>query len=348
MKNIRVLFYVYPSAFQNPGGGEIQLLMTKKYLEKEGVFVKLFDQWNDKLEDYDIIHTFGSVKDCLGLFYTAKSKGIKIALSSIFWSTLRRALYSQGDIKEKCTLAIHHLAKAILPQIPSSRKKMFELSDIILPNSDSEAIQVSRFFNIAREKFFVVPNGVEERFLRSVPDEFVNKYGIRDFILCVGRIEPRKNQLNVIKAVRNLDVQLVIIGDFVSEYKWYYDLCKRSATSNVKFLGGVSHDSTMLESAYSACKVFCLAGWFETPGLSALEAALSGANIVLTCDGSTKDYFMNMALYVKPNSVNDIEDKIKKALQNPKNEELKKYVRDNYLWDNVARKTKQAYEKILK
>ena len=78
---MRVVFYAYPSAFQNPGGGEIQLLKTKEALQRKGVEVKLFNQWQDSFDDFDILHVFGSVKDCLGLMHSAKNKGLKIALA---------------------------------------------------------------------------------------------------------------------------------------------------------------------------------------------------------------------------------------------------------------------------
>ena len=71
-----------------------------------------------------------------------------------------------------------------------------------------------------------------------------------------------------------------------------YDKCVKEAGSNVKFLGDLDHSSDMLRSAYAACDVFVLPGWFETPGLAALEAALAGAKVVATKGGSTKEYFL--------------------------------------------------------
>ena len=64
---MKVCFYVYPSAFQNPGGGEILLLKTKEYLEKAGVEVRLFDMCHDRFQEGDLLHVFGSVKEALGL-----------------------------------------------------------------------------------------------------------------------------------------------------------------------------------------------------------------------------------------------------------------------------------------
>ena len=53
---MKILFNSNNSGFQAPGGGEILLLKTKEFLIKKGIKVKLFDQWSDKLEDYDIFN----------------------------------------------------------------------------------------------------------------------------------------------------------------------------------------------------------------------------------------------------------------------------------------------------
>ena len=115
---MKIAFFVYPSALQAPGGGEILLLKTKEALEKKGISVKLFNQWEDKLKNFDILHVFGSVKDCLGIMETAKSLGVKVVLSPIFWSTLQRSLHEHGSLLKKSQMALRHLAKVVCPVMP--------------------------------------------------------------------------------------------------------------------------------------------------------------------------------------------------------------------------------------
>ena len=83
---MKVAFLTYPAAFQNIGGGEILLLKLKEYLEKEGVQADLFDIWKSKIENYDFIHVFGSVKDCLGLVRVANERKVKVAITPLLWS----------------------------------------------------------------------------------------------------------------------------------------------------------------------------------------------------------------------------------------------------------------------
>ena len=346
---MRVLFYSYPSAFQNPGGGEIQLLKTKEYLEKAGVEVKLFDQWNDKIDDYDILHVFGSVKDCVGLMRTARNKGLKIALSSIFWSSFKRAMNEGGGSGKRTELFLRHLVKLLMPYLPTGRRETMALSDIIFPNGEAEKKQLVRLFGIEPGKIKPVPNGIDERFLGAKADKFIGKYGFKDFVLAVGRVEPRKNQLNLIRALNKTDKKLVIVGDPVSDYMDYYEECKKTAGENIIFLEGINHEDDLLSSAYAACRVFVAPGWFETPGLAALEAGAAGASIAITKYGCTEEYFREEASYFDPSDVRDVQRAVFEAekISADKKRHLVDRIERNYLWENVARKTIEGYERIL-
>ncbi|MFH1837579.1 MAG: glycosyltransferase [Candidatus Omnitrophota bacterium] len=344
---MRVAFFVYPSAFQNKGGGEILLEKSEEYLIKKGIDVSRFDIWNDKIEDYDILHVFGSVKECLGLMEVAKSRGVKVVLESIFWSDLRRAFHESGSFLGKTLKISRHVLKLLCPCFPSARRRMFRTADMIFPNSDNEARQISGLFGISMEKIFVVPNGVDLKFFSSQPEAFVEKYGLKDFVFYAGRIEPRKNQLNLIKAMKGIDRDLVLVGDKVSGYEWYYDRCRKEAGSRVHFIPRMDHDSDLFRSVYAACEVFVLPGWFETPGLAAMEAAAAGAKIVVTVGGSTKEYFSDKALYIKPNNVKDMRRKIKNALEQEKNEGLKALVLGSFTWEKVAEKIIEGYKRVI-
>ena len=347
MKGMKVAFFVYPSAFQNKGGGEVVLEKVEEYVTKRGAEVKRFDIWNDRVEDFDILHVFGSVKDCLGLMRVARSRGVKVALQSVFWSDFRRAFFESGSALQKADKVIRHAAKLLAPFFPSSRRKMFQTADIIFPNSENEARQIARLFSVPMEKMFVVPNGVDTSFMEARCDLFIEKYHMKDFVLSVGRIEPRKNQLNLIRAMRGIDADLVLVGEPVSGYEWYMERCRKEAGGRVHFIGGLPHESYMLASAYAACKVFVMPGWFETPGLVALEAALAGAKIVATEGGSTREYFRDKVLYIRPNDPGDIHEKIGRALESGRSPELRDLVAGSFTWEKAAEKIMEGYEKVL-
>jgi len=345
---MRIAFYVYPVAFQTPGGGEIALLKTKEYLEKEGVQVTLFNPWKDKLSSFDILHTFGSVKDSLQMMEAAKRVGVKNVLSTICWYSFKSSWLMHLAWRERMGPVSRHLLKIFFPYVPSQRKRMMQISDAVIPNSRSEAKQLRRFFNVPSGKITVIHNGTDQTFADANPDEFYVRYGLSDFVLCVGRIEPRKNQLNVIKALKGIHKPVVFIGDYVSQFKSYYELCKREADKNMHFLGPLPHDSSLLASSYAACNTFLLATWLETPGLAALEAALAGAKVVITDQGATKEYFSDLVTYVKPHKPDEIRKKLVIALDAQKNTSLKEYIKKKFLWSSAAKKMIKVYEGLLR
>ena len=344
---IRAAFFVYPSAFQNMGGGEILLLKTKEYIEKEGVECKLFDIWRDRLEDFDILHVIGAIKCCLGLMQTAKNKGVKTVLDPVFFSTLERAIYEHGSLKRKLEALARHLMKAAFPYYPSERRKMMLLADAVIPNSYVELKQLQRLFAIPENKMHVIPNCVDPDFEYGDEKLFISKYKIKDFVLSVGRIEPRKNQLNLIKALKGYDTPLVIIGNPVSDYMNYYEECKREGGDKVVFIDRMDHADPLLKSAYKACKCFVSQGWFETPGLAALEAALAGANIATTDKGCAEEYFKGLAEYFSPSDTAGIRRAVEKAALRPKSNDLKENVKKNFLWNIAAKKNIEIYSDVL-
>ena len=346
---MKIAFLTYPAAFQNIGGGEILLLKVKEYLEKEGVTVDLFDSWHSRVEDYDFIHVFGSVKDCLGLIRVANARKVKTAITPLLWSDWRRALHTDGSMKLKTDLLLRHLAKVVFPAFPSSRRELLLRSDLIFPNSETEKKQNARFFAVSADKMRVVPNGVDRDFLDADPCLFQEKYSKEPFILGVGRIEPRKNQLNLIKAVKGIPgKKLILIGSLVTGYEAYYADCRKEGEGFTTFLPTIKHEDPLLKSAYAACELFVLQGWFETPGLVAMEAALAGARVIATSGGSTKDYFLNYADYIDPSDPKDIREKIVRNISKEKNDTLKKHILKNFTWEIVAKQYKHFYEEALK
>lgn len=346
-RQIKVALFTYPSAFQNIGGGEILLLKTKEYLQREGVAVKLFDMWHDALEDFDILHVVSSVKFCLGLIQTAKNKGIKVVITPVFFSTFQRAWYEYGGLKRKVGACLRHSAKVLFPYFPSGRRKMLLLADALIPNSQSETDQLARLFAIEKTKMHVIPNCVDRSFEHADATQFTTRYQLRDFILSVGRIEPRKNQLNLIKAVKNLKTPLVIVGDPVYGYQDYYRRCKSEASGNVVFIERIPHQDPLLKAAYAACRCFVSQGWFETPGLAALEAGLAGANIATTYGGCTREYFKGLVEYFNPADPQDIRRAVEGAINKEKNSLLKEHIRENFLWEVAARKNIEVYRRLL-
>jgi len=294
---MKVLFATYPMAFHTPGGGEIQLLAYHKHLPSHGVDVTLFDPWKPRFLEHDLVHFFSCVGGSVHFCNFVKQLGLPLVVSSSLWVTEEtKHLYPIGEI--------HH---------------QFSLADRVVANSEIECDTLARIFDLPRQKFVSVLNGVEQSFYEPVTsDLFRDEFRIQDrFILNVGNIEPRKNQLALIRAMKSFpELKLVLIGH--QRNPEYAQACFAEGADQVVYVGTLAHDSPVLRSAYAACEAFVLPSTLETPGLAALEAHAAGARIAVTKVGSTEEYFAQHVAYLHPSDVDSIAQSIREALAQPR------------------------------
>lgn len=317
---MKIYFNTYCAAFQCAGGGEIQLLKSKEALERRGHEVVLFDKWNHDLRDADVIHHFSVQGGSYNLAAYARSNAIPLVLSPILWLSEYIDQYPMGEIEFATSIA-----------------------NVICPNSCAEVERFLAHFSASAEKYYVTHNGVDDAFFDAVDESvFFSRFEVpRRFVLCVGNIEVRKNQLALVEAASRIGVHVVLIGGIRDSA--YFERLNAAFPAAFSYLGQVDHQSELLRSAYSACSAFALPSLLETPGLAALEAAASGTPLLITQEGCTREYFGSFAQYVDPKSVQDISDKLRLVLNDDQPvDALRQRVRQ-YSWDRVAEELEAAY-----
>jgi glycosyltransferase involved in cell wall biosynthesis len=343
-----VLVHAPAQVHQAPGGGENQLFQTARELERQGWPVRPFCSWTDRLKGARLLHLFGMSREGLELARIAKALRVPLAVSPICWFE-PGALAALAEGPAQASLALlKWAARRACPWKLGWRAELLALADRILPNSEAEARQLVRLFGVEARRIAVVPNGVAERFAQADPARFRDVMEGRAFVLYVGRVEPRKNVLGLIQAVRRLGVELAIIGAPVPGHPRYEAACRKAGAGFVRWIGAMSHDDPRLASAYAAAKVFALPSWFETPGLAALEAALAGCPIVLTPLGCTREYFGDHVEYARPDRPRMIAGALRRAWERnrPGDGALAERVRRQYTWPIVARRTAEVYAQI--
>lgn len=341
-----VLLHAPSHVFQAPGGGENQLVQTGRYLEELGVPVRPFSRWTDRLEQSRLLHLFGMSREGLELARVARSRGIPVALSTICWYD-PRSLAALAPSRFRAGVDVAKWAvRRVAPRFPSWRRELLSLADASLPNSFAEARQLVGLFGADPARIRVVPNGVEPRFADASPEAFQAWAGISEFVLYVGRIEPRKNVLGLARATRALGLPLVAIGDAPPGFDRYRDLCRAEAGESSRWYKALTHDDPRLASAYVAARILALPSWFETPGLAALEGALAGAALVVTPYGSTREYFGKMAHYARPDRPDELTKALSLAWHNGPDAQLAAHVSSRYLWSEVARRTAEVYDQL--
>lgn len=350
---MNVLFDTHRLAFQFFGGGEVQLLQTKAHLERLGVNVRLLNKFEDSIATFDLYHLFGSnsVEHLSTVNYVLKT-GVPFVLSPVYWDQFEQFRLESSRITRRLRYGVWHVQRKSerlfhynVPQINPTQFYL-QRARMVLPNSQLEAQLLHRLFNVDPSRLEVVHNAADLRFSLGEPDQFVNAYGLSDFILFVGRLEAKKNVLSLILAANEVECPLVLIGDTSTEPA-YFARCKRAAGPRVHFIGNVAHDSEMLVSAYHAAQIFALPSWFETPSIAALEAGLAGCSVVITNRGSASEYFGDRALYCDPRHVASIREALQQALETERTCDLSRHIADHFTWERAAARTLEIYQTCL-
>ena len=343
---MRIFLASYQSLMLNRGGPTYKIIHTKKALEKLDVDVRFFDMWDFdmKLGKNDLVHIFNTNLMTYGLARNLKLYNAKYVVNPIFFSNhpaWKLRLYQNLE-KPFRKMFIRNISDYDVTKITCDN------AERVLPNTIAEGELLADGLWVDRKKIQVIHNGVEKRFAEADPSIFIKKYGLKDFILYVGHLGPfRKNGKNIIKALQQINHPSVIIADILNnkEGNWCREEIEKS--SNITLIEWINHNDPLFASAYAACNTFILPTRYETPGRAALEAGLAGANIVITPNGGTKEYFKSMAEYPNPGSVESIKKLIEISLNKKKNDKLQNHIQMNFVWDIIAERTLEVYKEIF-
>lgn len=367
---MKILFQSRTNLFTVPGGDTVQLTKTAEFLRRQGVQVDIATESAPSLVGYDLVHLFNLMRpqEVYVLAQRAKNYGCPVALSTIY------GLYTEYERKARRGLAgavVRHTPRwqierlKVVARMVSNAETAYgnlmvalqgyktlcsrvaALTDVFLPNSQSEMERVHADFPVSLEKpYVVVPNAVDVDVFD--PHRIQIAPEIRRFEGCIvsaARIEGRKCQLELVTAARGLGIDLVLIGQPAPNHLKYFEAVKSAAGPRVHFVGQVGQEQ--LAQYFAVAKVHALISWMETPGLSSLEAGAMGCNLVVTEKGDTRDYFGNQAIYCEPDSVESIRAAILQAVARPRSNALRERIRSEYTWQKAAQKTLEGYERIL-
>ena len=362
---MKIAFITRSTLYTVPGGDTEQIVQTARFLKELGIEVELF-LTTEKIDysQYDLLHVFNITRPADILYHISKTKK-PIVVSTILVD------YTEYDMQHRKGLPglilrlfpaganeyIKTIARWVLKKDSlrsksflwkgqeKSIKEILQKASLLLPNSEAEYEKIEGLYGM-KKKYSVIPNGIDSSLFYSSPESDSYRMEKDDkLILSAARIEGRKNQLNLIKALNDTSYTLLLTGLPTPNQKSYYDECKRIASQNIVFCGRVPIDT--LIGYYTKAKVHVLPSWHETCGLSSLEAAAMGCNIVITEKGFTREYFGDDAFYCDPGSPESIFNAIEKAAQSDCRKELQQKILDRYTWRQAAVSTLEAYQNIL-
>lgn len=354
---MRALLWNRPNAERAPGGDTVQWRHTAEALRALGVEVRetIAPASELDLSGVDLVHLFNLQAEApaLEVAERVQDAGIPLALSTIWWD-LSEGRYARR-LRRKRLLSLRNKVmgrEASLERFrrwdrarPRGRrrdaaaKRLLELSGVLLPNSVREIAALEEFFGLElAAKSAVVPNGV------SVPPaaRALGEAGPREGILCVGSLNPLKNQLALIEAAAGLGPLTLIgpatPGDYLRE-------CQRAAAAHGDCRLLPPRPQAELWALYAGAAVHALPSFRETPGLVSLEAGALGCSLVSTDRGSASEYLGESARYCDPTDPASIRAALVQALEEPRRVAPERLA--PYTWERAGAATYAAYRWLL-
>ena len=231
-----------------------------------------------------------------------------------------------------------------------------QAADKIIAISDQTKRDIETFFHVSPGKVELIYQPVAPAFFEKQDISYIHeKYGLpENFILAVGTLEPRKNQLALLQAVHRAGIEapLVFVGkqnaSYVAEMKRFID--EKGMKARVRFLSGVPEEE--LAGLYQCAAFSVYISVFEGFGLPVIEAMASGCPVLTSTVSVLPETAGEAAVLCHPARIEDIAEKVAAIWDNEslRNELIKKgKIRAGQFHpENYAKNLISLYAKIIK
>jgi glycosyltransferase involved in cell wall biosynthesis len=356
---MKVVFIVRSTFDSVRGGDTQQVLCTARELKNLGVEVDI-KKASDSIQydRYDLMHLFNLIRPADHLTHINRAQ-LPYVLSTVYLDYSQFDTFGRGqpsrflfrltgkhraEYLKNCYRIFKKQDKLVSPSYllghKRAIKKLLKGASMLLPNSRSEYYRLMADFGLDKE-YRIIPNGIDTQIFAKLPETM----RVSNQVLCVGQVYGLKNQHRLIEATRNMDVKLVIIGKPPPNHKGYFEYCRKIAHRNVEFHTFMPQEQ--LVRYYAASKVHALPSWFETTGLSSLEAGAMGCNLVVGKGGDTLDYFAGHASFCDASDQQGIERALEAELNKETSFAFRDYILGHYTWEHAALETRSGYLKAL-
>jgi glycosyltransferase involved in cell wall biosynthesis len=197
------------------------------------------------------------------------------------------------------------------------RRTVQRAARVLTVSEFSRASILKVYGDLDEDKVVVVPNAAAPEF-RPIPREAAlsalsDRFPIGGpFVLSVGDLQPRKNQVGLIRAFARLvraNPQLNQTLVFAGKETFRADLVREAARESgvadrIRFLGFVS-DKDLL-NLYNACDLYVFPSFYEGFGLPVLEAMACGRAVACSNTAALPEVADGAALLFDPYSVEEI------------------------------------------
>jgi glycosyltransferase involved in cell wall biosynthesis len=234
-------------------------------------------------------------------------------------------------------------------------------ADRLICDSHSTLHDLGRILGVPLEKVLVIYPGVlpdyRPRDPKYAAQYIARKYQTSENYICtVGTVEPRKNVVALVEAVRILrargdfGAQLLIAGGSGWRNSSIYESVGRAGLTEreIKFLGYVPEED--LPTLYSGARIFVFPSLYEGFGIPLIEAMACGVPVVASNVSSIPEVVQDAGILVSPRRPQEFADAVARLESDPELrfaliEKGLRRARD-FRYDIAAQKVLRLFEEV--
>jgi len=228
-------------------------------------------------------------------------------------------------------LTIHDLVPYVRPESMRVRSLLrmrlmlgpvARAADAIVVDSQATAELARRYLGVKKKRISIVYAAAQSEFQPIPRDDarrtVAKEFGVtRDYVLCVGTIEPRKDHLTLLRAIGSVpDAPLLVLaggagwrcGRIVEQIR------AQETLGRVRYLGRV--DDRLLPSLYAAARLSVYPSVYEGFGLPIVESMACGCPVLSSDSSSLPEVGGDAASYFRTGCIENLSCALKGLLSN--------------------------------
>ena len=228
-------------------------------------------------------------------------------------------------------------------------------ADRIIAISEQTKRDIIKYLKVPEHKIEIVYQGCNAAYKKTYDsaskEAIKSKYGLPDsFILNVGTLQERKNALTIVKAIKDTDYKLVLVG---SEKRYAQDIHsfvkKHHLENQVTFLKNIA--VTDLATIYQMATLFCYPSLCEGFGIPIIEALFSKVPVITTRGNCFPEAGGPNSVYVDPSNPDSLRNEFDRLFSD--REERERIVNEGLLYvqkfsdKKVASALFDVYQKLM-
>jgi glycosyltransferase involved in cell wall biosynthesis len=360
---VRILFQTRPDHAERRGGDGVVIEALRDRLVALGHRVDLSGEAEPDLGGHDAVHLFNleSMPRTFLQARNARRRGRPYLVTPIYWTPAEAAPWHGCAQPEKAARLLlpepavdalslaaacrRHGGLRALARLPSlSRRRLrgavlagaerifascaAERLRILrdFPGLDPRRVDVARFgFRPARREEATVP----------LPEA--------GYFLCVGAFGPRKNQLGLARALRDVrGARLVFVGSAAAGNARYLAAVRAAAPDGTLVLPDQPRGA--LPGFYAGARAVVQASFIELPGLVAMEAVAHGRPVVAADRAPVRECLEGLVAFADPSSRASIREACLAATA-PDPARAARFAAEHD-WDRLSRPVEEAYRAL--